>query len=174
MVSVPLNKITTMMPAGGKVFESYEVGDDTFENVFGSDWYAQTFTPAVTHTVDKVWLLLSREGSPGTITVSIRATTGLKPSGSDLAVATRDGDLITTGTPQWYEFNLSTGVVVAAATTFAIVVRTAGADTDNDVQWRTDAGGGYANVGNNNESTDSGAAWTTFGPQDHMFKEGVA
>lgn len=175
MIPVALNR-TMMMSAGeGAVDQEYITGDDSFRHIFGVNWDAQTFTPAATHTVTKVYLKLEKEGSPGIVTVSIRATSAGKPTGSDLASGTRDLDSLNPlSGGSWYDFDLGAGTALTASTVYAIVVRSAGADTDNDAQWRADitspsyAGGSIVTSG------DSGSTWnapdTTV---DMMFKESV-
>lgn len=84
------------------VFESFKVSDYNYVTVFGGTlWMAQTFTATSTHTITSVRLKLYREGTPGDITLSIRATdsNGL-PSGPDLASGSLDGNLITEGFPR--------------------------------------------------------------------------
>ncbi len=172
MVSVPLNVV--MLSVGeGLVDQQYTVNDDSFIHVFGSSWSAQTFTPALAHTVTKVYIKMAKEGSPGVCTVSIRATASSKPTGGDLASGTRNLDTLSLpsgGT--WVDFDLGSGTALSASVEYAIVVRTAGVDTDNDGQWRADATSSAYSGGNRVNSSTAGATWDTPNPDfDHMFKE---
>lgn len=163
-------KLTALMNGQGKVFESYKIGEDSFYHVFGASWYAQGFTPAVGHTIGRVRLRLSREGSPGVFTVSIRASTGSVPTGADLAIGTINGDALPT-TKTWKEVDFTTPVVLVVSTQYWIVVRSAGADTDNDVQVGVDVtsptyAGGTAAV-----SSDSGVGWGATATDDILFED---
>lgn len=174
-MNVPLmgSNLTMMSMGEGKVDQEYKVNDDSFLHVFGASWHAQSFTPAANHNVTTIWLLLNKEGSPGIMTVSIRANGATKPTGADLALAgTRDLDVLNIATTkQWVNFPITT-VAVTAATKYWIIVRTAGADTNNDGQWRTDITSPAYAGGGGSLSADSGAAWTTEDTTvDHMFKE---
>jgi len=63
--------------AGATLYESASFADSgSSSSVFGTTWFAQTFTPSVTHNITSVKIYLCRVagGVPGTITVSIRAT----------------------------------------------------------------------------------------------------
>ena len=175
MVSVPLNRVAMLSVGEGLIDQQYDGSDDTFQNVFGTAWFGQSFTPAANHQCTTVRLLLTKEGSPGICTVSIRATTGGKPSGSDLASGTRDLDVLDiASTAKWIDFDLGAGTALVAATVYAIVVRTAGADTSNDGKWRTDDTSPSYAAGARQQSADSGVTWgapTT--TEDCMFKEGT-
>lgn len=170
MVSRLRSYLPSMMNGQGKVFESYKTGEDTFYHVFGASWYAQGFTPAVGHTIGRVRLRLSREGSPGTFTVSIRASTGSVPTGADLAIGTIDGDALDAA-KTWKEIDFVTPLLLVVSTQMWIVVRSAGADSDNDVQVGLDAtsptyAGGTAAV-----SSDSGSAWGATATDDILFED---
>lgn len=165
-----------MMSKGeGLIDQSYIVNDDSFLHVFGASWHAQSFTPGANHQLTTVRLLLTKEGSPGLMSVSIRANGAAKPTGADLSLlGSRDLDVLNIGTTKaWIDFDL-TAVAVTAATKYWIVVRTAGADTNNDGQWRTDITSPAYAGGGGSLSADSGASWTTEDTTvDHMFKEGT-
>ncbi|GAH21280.1 unnamed protein product, partial [marine sediment metagenome] len=79
---------------------------------------------SVSHKITKVKLKLYRVGSPGTATVSIRATSGLHPTGSDLCSGTTNGDTLPEGSPyEWREITLGDGANLASGTKYAIVIR---------------------------------------------------
>ena len=177
MVSVPLNRVmTTLLSKGeGLIDQQYDGSDDTFQNVFGAAWFGQTFTPTLSHQITTVRLLLTKEGSPGICTVSVRATSGGKPTGADLASGTRDLDVLNIATTaSWIDFDLGAGAALTTAVVYALVVRTAGGDTSNDGKWRTDDSSPSYAGGSRQQSADSGSSWgapTT--SEDCMFKEGT-
>jgi len=155
------------------LYEYYNTGDDAYwGGPYGAHWGAQTFTPATAHKITSVKLKLFRIGSPGTATVSIRATDGNGlPTGADLCSGTIDGNTLTTNEAGlWYEITLGAGYNLAASTKYAIVVRQNG-DADNHVGWRGDwtnptyAGGSFA------QSADSGATWSAGTDIDFMFED---
>ncbi len=70
--------------AGAVEKEDGSFSPDVFnraEDAYGTDWAAQTFTASSDYTITSVVLKISRwiGGSPGTVTVSIRATEGTPP-----------------------------------------------------------------------------------------------
>jgi hypothetical protein len=156
-----------------KLYEYYNTGDDSSVSVWGVQWFAQSFTVGSSpHTVAQVKLMLWRTGSPGTITVSIRATDANGyPTGSDLTVGTLDGNSLTTSSSgAWYTITFSQEITLSANTKYAIVVRAPSATSGNYVNWRLDstsptyAGGTYMVSG------DSGASWSAPYNYDFMFE----
>jgi len=90
-----------ILAAPSHLYEYYNTGDDSSQSVYGSNWYAQTFTSSIAHTITSVKLKLYRTGSPGTVTVSIRATDGSgHPILPDLCSGTTDGNTLPTATSQ--------------------------------------------------------------------------
>lgn len=161
-------------------FEHYITGDDIDAECWEPEyWLAQTFTPSVSHKITSVKLLLYRSGSgalPGTVTVSIRASSADKPTGSDIdgVTGTTDGDTLPTTSPyEWREITLSSGINLTAGTTYAIVVRCLSSDINNMLSWRADeADGAYAG-GIASHSTTSGVSWSTSGNVgwDFLFED---
>jgi hypothetical protein len=153
------------------MYEHYNTGDDGAGGAYGSLWAAQTFTPSADHTITSVKLMLFRNGSPGTVTVSIRATSGGQPTSSNLCSGTTDGDTLPIGSPyEWREITLGSGYGLSAGTPYAIVVRATGGDASNYVCWRADStptyGGGMLLL-----SSNSGTNWTSAAGYDLMFEE---
>jgi len=110
-----------------------------------------------------------RIGNPSTLTVGIRATTGLHPSGSDLTSGTIDANTFTTGAGGlWYEI-LMTEYTLTPNTRYAIVCR-ANVGGANYVKWRTDNSAPAYTLGNREDSADSGGSWTTHIDLDSMFE----
>ena len=158
----------TLMNDYAVIRESYTVGDNTQANPYGNYWWSQTFTPSVAHKILRVRLKLFREGSSGTVTVSIRATDeNGHPTGGDLCSGSMDGSIITTSSPgAWYEIALGAGYNLSASTKYAIIVRTSFAY----LYWRVSSSGAYAG-GNREGSTDGGSSWTAYADNDFMFEE---
>jgi len=155
------------------LYEYYNTGDDGGTNINdAAKWMAQTFTPATAHKITSVKLKLYRVGSPGTITVSIKATDeNGHPTGADLCSGTTDGDTLTDSSPgEWREITLGAGYDLSADTKYAIVVRAANANTDNRFYWRLNTTGSYAG-GNTEYSSNSGSSWTTYADYDYMFED---
>lgn len=147
---------------------------DSRTEVYGSYWSGQTFIPSIAHRITSVKLKLWRHGSPGTITVSIRATSGGRPTGGDLCSGTTNGNTLSSEytQPTWREISLGDGYNLAADTQYAIVVRAPDGDSNNDVDWWKN-GDIYAG-GTRVRSTDSDSSWTSFAG-DLAFEEwGVA
>lgn len=133
----------------------------------GVDWAAQTFTPKVDITLTKVSLKLKREGTPGTITVSIRATSSNYPVTPDLTSGTTDGDTLDTNW-ETREIDL-TDYALTPGTLYAIVVRAADASGVNYLRWALNSSGTYT-IGEGVTSGDSGANWGgTGGGNDYVF-----
>ena len=151
-------------------YEYYDTGDSLWAMAYGNNWFAQTFTTANPHTVDQVRLKLFRTGTPGIVTVGIRATDGSDhPTGADLASGTIDGDGLGTAVAgDWYEINL-TSYALEASTMYAIVIRASDGDSSNYVAWRYNSAGSYAS-GAYESSTNGGVSWTTTSARDFMFE----
>jgi hypothetical protein len=155
-----------------QMYEYYNTGDDNAVYIFGAYWVAQTFTPSVAHTITSVKLKLFRSGSPGTVTVSIRATSGGQPTGGDLCLGTTSGDTLITSAPgDWREITLGSGYGLSAGTTYAIVVRATSGNWGNHVWWRVDGSSPTYVGGMYLLSMDSGSSWTSGAAYDLMFEE---
>lgn len=157
--------------AAVEAWESYTTGDDTTAQVYGVNWYGQTFTiTPSSHSVTAIRLKLYRVGSPSTITVSVRAVgDDYLPTGDDLASGTIDGDTITTSTSgSWY------GISVDEASldydeTYAICIRVEAGDSSNYVMVLEKTTGGYGD-GQAITSTSGGMSWAADGSKDIMFQ----
>ncbi|MDY6957631.1 MAG: hypothetical protein SVK08_00605 [Halobacteriota archaeon] len=155
------------------VYESYTSGDNTATGVYGAQWGAQTYTSSVTHTVARVRIKAYRFGSPGTVTIGIRAVDGSGlPTGADLASGTVDGDTFTTiAAGEWYSIDLGGGYDSTADTKYAIVARATAGDASNYIGWRVDntsptyTGGEFCSL------ADSGSSWIGLSGTDTMFEE---
>ena len=154
----------------------YNTNDDN-QAAFGNSaatWHAQTFLTTSAYTVASVKIKVFRNGGhTGTMTLSIRATSGSDPTGADLTSGTLNiADISETSAPGgWYEISV-TPYTLSNATTYAIVVRD---DTSDNTYWRVDSGNGYAN-GEIRVSSDSGSSWGAWagGIADGMFETHTA
>ena len=165
------------------LYENYITGDNTSVVVADFRWDTMAFTPSITHSLTSVKLKLLRKGSPGNLTVSIRATTdsgsspfGKIPTGSDIdgTTGTTNGNTLTSGAAgEWREITLGAAVRVNAGTAYAIVIRALTGDaTNNYVAWRWDDSGATYGDGNRAGSFDSGSSWSAPGlDSDLMFEE---
>lgn len=155
------------------LYEYYNTGDDSaFNNRSDGlgNWGAQTFTPTISHKITSVKLKLYRVGLPGTLTVSIRATSGGAPVGADLVSGTTDGDTLTTDTAgEWREITLGAGYNLVAGAKYAILHRGFGA-AGNIPYWREDSSSPTYASGSYFESDDLGV-WTEQTTDDCMFEE---
>ena len=156
------------------LYEYYNTGDDSSVpgGIYGARWRAQTFTPSVAHKITSVKLKLFRSGSPGTVTVSIRATDGSgHPTGADLCSGTTNGNTLPTASPyEWREITLGSGYNLSASTKYAIVTRAPSGTSVNYLDWRYKSSGTYTG-GWYELSNDSGATWTSATAADFMFEE---
>jgi len=159
-----------------QLYEHYNVGDDAEAQTMWSatTWGAQTFTPSVAHRIISVRLKLQRHGlTPGTFTVSIRATSVGKPSNGDLCVGTIDGDDISDAAGgEWWEITLGGGSNLGADTLYGIVCRGLGFTVTNFVGWRQDKDDATYAGGAALYSTNAGVGWSSAGILDDlMFEE---
>jgi hypothetical protein len=158
--------------AAPHMYEYYNTGDDNHVWLYGTTWVAQTFTPSVAHTITSVKLKLFRSGSPGIITVSIRATSGGQPTGGDLCSGATTGNTLTASAPgEWRDITLGSGYGLSASTTYAILVRATGGDASNYLWWRVDGSSPTYGGGMYLLSFNSGSSWTSGSSYDLMFEE---
>ncbi len=153
------------------LYERYQTGEDAALNVYGSNWEAQTFTPAATHDATRINLKLARYGSPGTVTVGIRATSGGLPSGADLVSTIFDGNALATSAP--WKLIVITAQSLLAGTKYGIVVRATGGDVNNYLVWRADVTSPTYTGGARCYSSDIGVTWAEDTSKDFIFEEGV-
>ena len=153
-------------------YEYYNTGDNGNVLAYGNSWLGQSFTPSIAHTITSIKLKLRRDGSPGTVTVSIKATDGSgHPTGGDLCSGTTDGNTLTTYfAGEWREITLGEGYQLSASTKYAIVVRAPSGGGGNTLRWRTRTPSTYAG-GDLEESFDGGSSWFTDVDYDQMFEE---
>ena len=155
------------------LYEYYNTGDDDREPCYGSYWHGQTFTPATAHTITSVKLLLFRNGFPGIVTVSIRATDANgHPTGEDLCSGTTNGNTLPPGSPyEWREITFGAGYALSASIKYAIVGRAPNGDGNNYVLWRADGSSPTYADGNRETSDNGGSTWTSNTTYDFMFED---
>lgn len=152
------------------LYEYLNTGADAYSNIYGVNWYAQSFTlGTVSHTSTFARIPLRRHGtSPNTVTVSIRHATANLPTGDDIVSATLDGNAFTTGNFTWYLFQWASEANLQASLQYSLVVRANAADSSHYVEWLYDAGGGLAN-GTASRSIDGGITWSNTGTTGHDY-----
>jgi len=168
----------TEAPRVGPSMEQQTVWD-TDNNPMSSTttYYAQTFTTGnMPVWITSVKLLLWRSGSPGTITVEIRATdtsTPKKPTGSVLTSGTTNGNNLPTGSPyEWREITL-TGYMLSASTTYAIQIRQSSTGTTyirGSADYYNSANPHPWSYGCWGYSMSSGSSWTMDDTADLLFQ----
>ena len=146
--------------------EHYESGFSGYSTVSATHWESQTFTTESAYTINKVDLRLGKLAAhtPGTVTVSIRATDGEgKPTGGDLTSGQTNGN--TLAVEEWREISL-TPYALSNATKYAIVVRCEALE----VRWHGQTVAGTYPDGNRCYSDNAGSTWTSDTVRDLDFK----
>lgn len=167
------DRTITITPSGtsSTYYDYYQLHDDSQAAVRGTSWTCQTFTASETYDINGVSLKLFRTGSPGTVTASIRATSGGEPTGNDLASGTIDGNDITTYTGGlWYDISFSSSTSLTADTAYAVVFRAISGDASNSLYWRHDSSNPTYSGGSYGSSSNSGSTWTMYTTADFMFR----
>ena len=172
------DKEWTLTPSGtgyGDGFDYYAVGEDSSSPIYYTKFLTQTFTATDTYTSSGVKLKLFRSTRPpGTITVTLKATTGGKPTGNALATGTTDGDSLPTGdtsTGVWRQIQWSSNVSITEAAVYAIIVNISNTYSSYwyNVRWRMDGTDPSYTGGSGGYSLDSGTNWTMTTDVDFMF-----
>lgn len=155
-------------------FQYYITGEDGDVTINGSSIrWAQTFTPAVGHTITSIKLKLTKAASPGTLYAGIMNTTANVPSGSVLAQGTTNGNTLPNyPTGQWREFTLDTPLLLGAGVKYAIVLWGPSTSGTNKAYPRCDVTASAYPGGHVYRSVNSGATWPDSYPSwDFMFEE---
>jgi len=153
--------------ATGSLRENFNTGDDTAENCRGAQWCSQSYQTAAAYTMNEIHILALRLGSPGTCTVSLRATSAGLPTGADLTSGTFNGNTQSTSAT-WITVPV-TSYDVTTATTYAILLSCPTGSAGNHMAWRMDSANGYAS-GSYIISTNSGSSWAADTTYDFMFE----
>jgi len=174
---VILSLLFVALPVGiayaAQLFESYNVATySSGFNVQENRWVAQTFTADSDHSVTSVKLPVEKRGNPGDVTVSIQGTDGNgHPDGTELASETIAGSTLPSGGGVWAEIFFTIPCDLTGGQKYAIVVRAPAPGTvwpDSLIWWLGD-GGTYAG-GNAEESSNSGATWSSNLTNDLQFE----
>lgn len=139
-------------------------------NVFGVNWYAQTFVASESYPLIGIQLNVLRLGTPGNITIAIRDTAvGGEPTGADLTSSTVSANTYETWTSgNWESVYWTADYDLTKGTRYAIVVRVTAGDAVNYVGWRDFVTGAYTS-GAAWSSGDSGATWAAVANTDFAF-----
>jgi len=148
-----------------------------------TQWNAQTFTAGKSGALSRVDVNLFCYfcgTAPPAIIVSVRATSGGVPTGSDLATATTAISNWSVGAQAWFTANFATPANLSAGTQYALVVRPAASYVNGTLAFSNSAvssaqGNDVYGGGKLLFSTNSGSAWTvqmygTTGTSDAGFK----
>lgn len=147
--------------------DSYMTGDNAYRNVTNTGWSCQTFTASENYDAVKVALKCYRSGSPGTITVSIKATdVDGKPTGDDLCSGTIDGNALST-IASFVTITFTSAASLVSGAKYAICVR--GSASLAYLRWRYASSGASYAGGSFGYSNDSGSSWTLNANYDFMF-----
>ncbi len=164
-------------PIAGKAgeaakFESYEEGDTTQRYIFAQYWNAQSFTPQISHSINKVVLKLYRLGTPPISRVGIYNVDGNHvPSGSELTGVNADFSWLTEEVAgEWAAVTLPAYPLIAE-TEYAIVLSNPDGSAANRLFWRMTNFGDIYDRGIGATSSNSGTSWLAKPGEDRMFQE---
>jgi len=168
VVTVP--SLASELSQGRTFFTAQQNGSSnvTTDQVFGTNWRGQTFTPATNETnVGSVILNLTSNGVPtGTYTAEIYATSGGLPTGAALTSGVLSTANMANGDN---EFVLSPVLLTTPGTEYAIVLSNAAALAGNNYSWNYQNTDVYAG-GTRVVSSNSGSTWTADATADYRFK----
>lgn len=145
-------------------------------SIYGARWKGQTFVIGDETNgqlnedinIYSVKIKMYRYNQPGTITVSIRETSGYAPVGSDLCVATLNGNLFTIDeTGEFYEFVFDINPVLKKGVKYAIIIRALNGSAAQYVYHKWDT---YNGTGTGLLSTNSGSSWSQYPANDINFE----
>ena len=149
--------------------DAYTASNSWGRSIYGVLQEGQLFTAGDNYTITQVKVRLYRVGSPGVMTLAIKASAAGKPTGADLATGTTNCNGITVDTGgELVAFTLGAGTALTNGVVYSIVVRD-GVDNSNKVVIRYESNNPYGS-GTRVSSTDSGSAWTINATHDHNFE----
>jgi hypothetical protein len=153
---------------GADALDQSYVATDTMDFVQGMMVAAQTYTAAVTGSLNKVVLPIGRYDNAGPLTVSIQTTAGGIPSGTVLASATVPlASALNDGTAHSVPVALPPSLSTAG-TQYAIVLAAPAAQPDTTWLWMMDTAGSYAGGAIVRGNTGLGT-WTIDASSDYGF-----
>lgn len=150
--------------------------DDDYESIGASnngEIRGQTFTPSTTHYMTHIKLKLARKGSPGTLTVNIRATSSKLPTGSAVATGYANADSFTTSTSgEWITITLETPIQLSGDAEYAICPSISNFTVNvNDVYWRYDSSSPVYSHGWGVVRAAPEDPWEGTSEEEYMFEE---
>lgn len=165
-----LPSVALALPSS-ELWESYTAGNDSNYEVYGNIWLGQSFTISPeSHSVLQVRLRIYREGSPGTVTVSIQETSAGLPVGDDLTSGTIDGDILTDDTGgAWYGVTL-TETSLSYDEVYSVVIRAEAGDGNNSLHIVYDGSAGAYAGGSEVNSSNGGVSWAADTDDDLLFE----
>ena len=140
--------------------------------IYLNNYFAQTFTVGtVRHTVDRIRLNLSGEGTAGNLYVSIRATNASAyPDGLDLSTGVIAGAGLTVSTTAGLMYEIPmTPLVLEANTAYAVVCYGTGTTAANNIHWFQNNASAYTG-GAYYSSATGGIDWVVNTSRDFMFQ----
>lgn len=160
--AVFISKGTTISDAW--IMQSQLTENDTDQDVYGVNFYTQTFTTSkYQNRISQIDLLLMGVGAVGAnnFQMDIYAVDGAhKPTGASLATKTVLANAIPNTYIYWQSFVLASELTVTPATEYAIVCKFISGSAAAYVEWQTGTGDTYTS-GQPFQSTDAGATWST-------------
>lgn len=153
-----------------ELFENNDGGaQNDAQGCYGANWLGSAFTASSSHNVTSTKVRIYRVGSPGNLTLSIRASTGTIPTGSDLATSDAvDGNGLGTSLPgAMTAFTFSTPYTLTGSTEYWLILRATSGNISNRVDWVKNTNTG---TGETATSSDSGASWTAFETKVSLYE----
>lgn len=163
-------------PAMLRQYEYYIGTKSSSYQIKGDTWQGQTFTvgnvgPSEDNYAVHVKLWMRRYGTPGDLTVSIKAVDGDgHPTGDDLTSVTVGEAYVSEDDDDWYIFTFATQPALIADTQYAIVVKALSAVGDNRYAAWFDMTSPTYGGGNLELSSDGGASWSSETTRDMNFE----
>lgn len=168
-----MRKVPLLMSSAGASFKQdhYMVGGDGSTETYSGYWRGQTFTANKTYLLTYLFAMFRRIGSPGTITVRIRATVGGVPSGGDIASMTFDGNGLVAKPTEFEKVKCVMDVPVQLTNGLKYaIIPTGGTDGSNMICFELDGTSPTYAGGNRVSSQNSGGDWTQQEDDDHLFE----
>jgi len=157
--------------------DHYNINDDSASEdvgagIYDTHWEGQTFTANQDYTIKstKIRLFATLSAAGKTVTISIRATSGGKPTGEDLCSGTINGGLLGLAieNADWFEADFGDGVLLSNGIQYAICARSD--ETGNNIYMTYDNSSPTYIGGNKVYSNDTGENWSSHGGYDMLFE----
>jgi len=167
-----LSKPTAPETGPWQKFESYETGDNTESVVMYDYRQGETFTPLLSHTLDRIDLKLRRKGSGGGPVALVLTNTDVdhKPTGSPLFTQLFPVTSVPEASAAWWPITCPP-TPLAAGKEYGLYIYLTNYSYNNYMSIRIDTTTASYPRGVNIESTDGGISWTVNTTYDKVFKE---